>query len=418
MLEKFRQYIAKIDRILEAILRPVLVIVAAVAIFYFSQIPLREFDLEETVRPTSAWNAFVAFFAYQSIVRTFLLYSAPVRDKALATGKISTNFFKNIGYWLVTPTFWTNAILPLAFFWATPELPMFVHIQKSLFYGAAPDSLAYTLYAPAIATALLVIAALIGADSARRQWAYNDKKSKYDQMMGIKKKKTSDDIGFAKDFATVMIVYTAVGIVSPFIFMSVTVIGLLLSVGSILATVLLILLLIFGTRYYRAYKKRRDFIRDLTRICDEKGIPLSPIKYPYRSLFRDKAGENFSITYKGERYDCKLIAAMRHYDPMIFLANNSVVQRKNISFGMRAGPRFSSERTKVVLFSWDVQTDFHFSGEGKKVVIALPVPHTMYALNPAGATYPLDTGDRVGDYRVYNASGFLGALERDFLGRH
>lgn len=179
----------------------------------------------------------------------------------------------------------------------------------------------------------------------------------------------------------------------------------------------------FAVRYLRAIRKRRIFVRDLTRICKEKNIPLSPIVAPCKSLFTDHVGENFSLEYKGQRYDCKLLGAFSRFTPFIFSPDGYAICRRNISFGRRNIPLMTSAGRQmysatVDLFHIDTQIDLAFSGKGKKIVILLPIPHSIFLINAVGGLYPLDTGDRVGDFQVYNASGFLGALERDFLGRH
>ena len=59
--------------------------------------------------------------------------------------------------------------------------------------------------------------------------------------------------------------------------------------------------------------------------------------------------------------------------------------------------------------------DFGFESEGKKILIVLPIPKKIYVGTVNSAPRPADTGEKAGEYTVYNASGFLGALERDCL---
>lgn len=413
MTEKHKEYLDKAKRICGIILRPCLAWFLSLFLFFLAHVPYEDFDPVDVVQKVRAWNLIIHLVGFHSIVRAILLYNAYASKKALAEGKATTNFFKNIGYSLADINFWSVTAIPLILFLTSPELPVFEHFRYVIFFNASPESLAYTLYTPGIVTALLFSCALIAAASARKQWLFEQRRVERDQVINQKKKKklvltTTDKLAISLSVAVAVCV--CVSYISPFILNVISIFALLVSTAWIVGPLLSIFLLVWAIRYYRAYRKRRDFVRDLTRICEEKNIPLTKVKNPYRSLFRDEAGENFSVEYKGERYDCKLIAALRWRDPFIFLPNNSVIQRHNVTIGRG--------RAKHVLFSWDVQTDFYFSGEGKKIIIALPIPHSIYGVDAGGRSYPLDTGDRVGDYRVFNASAFLGALERDFLDRH
>ena len=177
---------------------------------------------------------------------------------------------------------------------------------------------------------------------------------------------------------------------------------------SVFVTFLVILGGILAIRYARAIKKRRSFVRDLTRICAEKGISFTPVKHPYLSLFRETAGESFSLAYKGECYHCKLLGSPSRAIQLLISGEGYAIRRRKIGIG---------RRMRVTLFNIDRQVDFTIEGEGRRALIILPVPHDVLSINEVGVTHPLDTGDNVGEWRVYSASGFLGALERDFLDR-
>ena len=59
--------------------------------------------------------------------------------------------------------------------------------------------------------------------------------------------------------------------------------------------------------------------------------------------------------------------------------------------------------------------DFGFESENEKILIVLPVPKDIYVSDGNSQPRPADTGDKAGDYRIYNATGFLGGLERDSI---
>ncbi len=51
----------------------------------------------------------------------------------------------------------------------------------------------------------------------------------------------------------------------------------------------------------------------------------------------------------------------------------------------------------------------------RKIIIALPVPQNIYVSVNGSTPRSADTGENVGEYTLYNASGFLNALERGIL---
>ena len=58
--------------------------------------------------------------------------------------------------------------------------------------------------------------------------------------------------------------------------------------------------------------------------------------------------------------------------------------------------------------------DFTFDSKNKKVLIALPFPsEAHYEENKV--VREITTGDMIGEYFLYNATGFINALERDCL---
>ena len=71
---------------------------------------------------------------------------------------------------------------------------------------------------------------------------------------------------------------------------------------------------------------------------------------------------------------------------------------------------------RITLFSRVTQFEFGFQSEDQKILIINPVPKMLYRTEN-GKTTELDNGDVVDGYKVYTASGFLGALERGSIDR-
>ena len=167
--------------------------------------------------------------------------------------------------------------------------------------------------------------------------------------------------------------------------------------------------------YLISFSKRRKLIKRLTRICKEQGYELSPIRKPYASLLRAHKGANFTVTVSGKTYDCKLLS--HHALPIMkfdYEGGYELILSLKFRFMSRGrGVAHSHEMGMPVLKR---KMTYAFESEHQRVLIVCPVPaHTLIA-GPNGGS-PLDTGAHIGEYRMFNTTGFLGALERDRLDR-
>ena len=190
-------------------------------------------------------------------------------------------------------------------------------------------------------------------------------------------------------------------------------------------------------RYGRAIRIRKSFLKKLKKLCAEKGFALSPVKRPYRSLFRNGGEYNFTLEANGQRYACKMIAALA-YGSTLFLSEDGTAAIEH-SFGLRQGPiktvrfglfgngaNFDNGTTggsagyyrhrKAELFRYTTRLDFSFAYEGPKLLIVNPVPFEILAGDSYKSRY-IDNGDFTGEYLVFSGSGLLGALERNCVER-
>ena len=71
---------------------------------------------------------------------------------------------------------------------------------------------------------------------------------------------------------------------------------------------------------------------------------------------------------------------------------------------------------KFELFHFISQFQYSFQSPHKKIVIINPIPLHV-SKTGEGASKEIDTGEKLGEYYIYNATGFLGALERQCLGK-
>lgn len=190
-------------------------------------------------------------------------------------------------------------------------------------------------------------------------------------------------------------------------------------------------------RYTRALHIRRKFLKQLRRLCSKKGFTLSEIDRPYRSVFRNKGEQSFTLEANGRRYACKLIAAVTYGTTMILSEDGTATIEH--SFGLRQGftraftaglmgngANFARTPTgglngyyryrKTELYRFTTHLDFSFNSEETKILIVNPVPFEIMAGDTYHSRY-IDNGDFAGEYLVFSASGLLGALERDCIER-
>ena len=159
---------------------------------------------------------------------------------------------------------------------------------------------------------------------------------------------------------------------------------------------------LFVIRYLNAILKRRRLLRELKKICEEKGFYLSKVKSGYTSIFRLPRDSSFTVSHGKETYECKLLCGVRKGSPMYLFGNGQgqVIH----TFRIR----------RVELFHFVTSFRYGFESQHKKIIIINPIPQSVYR-SGEGRAKEIDVGEIIGDYYIYNATGFLNALERDCL---
>ncbi len=151
---------------------------------------------------------------------------------------------------------------------------------------------------------------------------------------------------------------------------------------------------------FRAIRIRRNFIKNLKKLCREYGFRFEGLKRPYLSLFQYRDGVNFTVYANGKAYDCKFFSAMRRHWELFFDEKGKVYCRHALRF------------RRVELLCFTTEYDFSFDSEHAKICIVSPVPKVIYAGNDVWHR-PIDTGMAVNGYRIFSSSGLLHALKRD-----
>ena len=68
----------------------------------------------------------------------------------------------------------------------------------------------------------------------------------------------------------------------------------------------------------------------------------------------------------------------------------------------------------IELFKYVHRFEYAFESKNRKVLIISPAPHEIF-LGENMHRRRIDTGDNIGDYKLFNEKGFLRSLELDVI---
>ena len=234
----------------------------------------------------------------------------------------------------------------------------------------------------------------------QKNWYAENKRRDTD---AIKQKGSS----LIKDVIIVAMIYFAFAICLPWLLPIVIMLWQLLGGVMLLVWVAIALivstLLTFMFFAIRGIFKRRAFLQRLKRYCEDNALEISNIKKPYLSMFIAQSSSNFTIERDGKKYECKLIAGLFPGSPIVFSNNGEGLKQDTVRLF----------RTELLHFL--TKFNFGFDSNGKKILIVVPIPRKFFVSTNQSSPRQADTGEKIGEYTIYNATGFLGALERDCL---
>ncbi len=435
-MEEWRKYLPLIIRWFRAaMLYP-----CFLAIWALSMLTMGAFYIEEPfIRIAAAiWMPFVFF----SVARVFA-ENDDVGNARFSAGATS-GFFARARVLICSPLFWIDAGFVLGLFLILPAAAGFYHVDAVLFAGFSRGIARLFLYLLGVPLLfLLMLLARLSAwqkyedgvpvfaqpqggeksgpdmvmdTMARGQWAAHS--------MGAPMTLPRDDVEtisaegrawLRREDRKKQIVLQLLGVLLIYLiggFCLYFMTGTLVSAWKILAKIgsvrwwlplFLVLLIIGGFWVFyvlRAVRIRRRFLKNLHKLCAEYAFTVEWKKRCIFSLFRYRSGANFRLHANGKTYDCKFFGAMRRHWDMYFHENGMLKTRRAFRF------------RRVEFFCFTSEYDFDFESEHAKICIVAPVPNAISAGNEHWHR-PIDTGTRVGDYRIFSSTGFLNALRRD-----
>lgn len=234
---------------------------------------------------------------------------------------------------------------------------------------------------------------------------------------------------------TAALYFACLLLIPPAISVLALALSFLASVSLSLVGIIILILVAFGfiLRYLRALRIRRKFWQNLRKRCEKCGFSLSPIRRPYRSIFRMADGCDFTVSANGKTYSCKMLAGISRGNA-ISLSPDGVAHVIHV-WGLRilpgrrmhtsaeflggAGRALGGGRwyQKLEIFRFTTKTDFSFESDAQRVLIVNPVPFALFAGTESCAR-PIDNGDTVGVYKIFTGTAFLNALERDCVDKY
>jgi hypothetical protein len=192
-----------------------------------------------------------------------------------------------------------------------------------------------------------------------------------------------------------------------FIFISFMATLVLLITAPGLAVIIIgIILSILAIRILLAFKRRKNTLKAIRTVVREHGYEITVIQNPYKSLMTRKKLCTFTIKNKKSTFDCLIIGHMIRSTPICFTSENEGYYRY----------RLGTKRHNITL-----QKHFTYSaeGDGRKIMIINPTPKYAYLVDTeSDKEKRIYNADLVWNFVAYEAEAFIGALDRDVLGRY
>jgi len=167
--------------------------------------------------------------------------------------------------------------------------------------------------------------------------------------------------------------------------------------------IIIAILAIFAFFCVRALIKRKLFINKLKKYCKRNSLYLSNIEKPYSSILVSHSGFNFTVEKNGIKYDCKLLSSIFPGSQIILSDKGYYIKHNFIRV------------FKIQLFSREKDYKFTFESNNKKLLIVVPIPKNVFVSIRGSKPSPADTGERIGEYTLYNSTGFINSLDRNCL---
>ncbi len=373
---------------------------------------------------TPMYALLITPFLYYSVARAFMLgdaygYAAFCETDDGRKPRLSDAFSSPVYLITLATTVLGYAVFPLSFGFA--YLKSWLDFASVL--GAVTEKILFAIPILIVFSMLLALA----HGSVRRQW----QRIRKERQNPALRDETSGLTGFLKDKTGVgglistmfmlLWLYPIGALAGAFLLMILLPfilamfrkpIYFLIGLGIIVGVVLIITL----PSYLRAFSKRRKLMRGLKKVCRRCGYELRVTGHPYLGLLRYHGHADFSVKVGEKQYDCKLLSSVMPGGKMVFGYDGRVAIHHYIRLFWAARAMHMATMHTFEQSTFHTEMEYAFESNHQKVLIVAPVAAQTFIVSAHGGT-PIDTGAHIGDYRMFNTTGFLGALERDCLDR-
>lgn len=350
------------------------------------------------------WCLLVAIFLFNSIARSVKFNNDKAKELYLERCPSEQTFISNALDTFRDLDFWLDIGVISAFSIALPTSVTYPYVSQLLFAGIKLSPTALKACTLLVALPVLFLLNLLASTAARNHYRYSKppQKQRPEFVRNIFSLAVLSAIYyFGFSYAFKMLFPFIVTVCNLFRGQNVLVLFL-----KLLGIIFIIVAIFVAIAYVKALRIRRAFVKDLKSACEKMGAQLSEIKKPYASLFIAAEGISFTVEKNDKRYDCKFVSSIMKGLPMVFFDNGCVMYHHTFKI------------FKVNLFHFVTRTQFGFESENRKILIAVPMPKTFFvAAENDSKPKPADVGEIIGEYQIYNGTGFINALDRDCIGK-
>ena len=360
------------------------------------------FQMDEYLTPF--WVRLVIIFLqiliFSSVTKTFANNDNEMKKHFFAVNTPIRKFPKKLMFTVKNLDFWTTSLTFAGLIFILPMRFCFPDVLEC--FGITTPSTTQKLLLSLIIIAVFIVINLFSYISAEKAYIVEEYKKK--NNISVSDKEQRPNIKLLKRILFLIFIYYLGGEFLPiFMVIFINTYQILGLFGPVLWVILIaipiFMAISFALRYKRAKQKRKDFIEKLEALCRTTRASLSDVRDINSSILKDVEGYNFSVEQKSVKYDCKFLCGLNKNDPMFLTEKGEGSTVHAIRF------------RRVELFKRITTFKYDFESDGKKILIILPVPKKLFS----SMGRVLDVGDKVGEYKIYTATGFLNALERDCL---
>ena len=324
-----------------------------------------------------------------SIASVLCLYNISLKNTFVNRDKRSVKFF----FILKNPLFWIEFAVIAAFFMAFSMLTPTVFLINGFLNDFSNFALK-TLLSILLTLISFLILYYLAYHSTLSWW---ESQTKEKGAPSVLKTVILFVVQYVVTATLWVICGVAVSIVTPMLFTTYKVIG---AFKIPLLIIIFILAITFATyRYAIIIYSRRKFIKKLRRVCIENGFTFSLHAHPYRSAFYPDEGYHLLLKKEEKIISCRLISAPNKKTPLYLFENGYTTYEKN-----------------RIVYKHYISEKYFFDADGdtKKIIIVCPCRGKIFIKNKT-EEHLVDVGDRVMEYRLYHASSFINAIERDCI---